>query len=150
MPAWLKALLIVAIIGAVLFVGVISAGVIWWTRNKDGLRTRAKESVAMGRGFGRNTDNQGCVDESISRYKKDPGFFSALNNSGFIDGCLETSRLTPGFCDNIPLGDMMKMSAWREAQCRRYDLPNDQKCGLLFTSVMMFCGERKRNETKSQ
>ena len=62
-------------------VGVVGAGVFWWMRNKDALMARAKEVVTEAKDFGRNSDNQGCVDESISRYKKEPGFSSAISNS---------------------------------------------------------------------
>src|SRR6267143_2965219 len=102
MPGWLKALLAVAIIIVLLVVGVIVGGVVWWSRNKDKLLARGKEVMTEGRDFGRNTDNQGCVDESISRYKKEPGLTSAVSNNIFMQICLESSRPTPGFCDNVP------------------------------------------------
>ena len=150
MPGWLKALLIVAIVLVLLIIGVIGAGVFWWMRNKDALIARAKEVAAEGRDFGSHSDNQGCVDETMSRYKKEPGFFSALKYQTFMDGCLEKSSPTAGFCDKIPLGDMMKMIAWRESQCRRYDLANDRNCQQLFMPVVMFCSEEKRNKSSPQ
>lgn len=102
MPGWLKALLAVALVIVLLVVGVIVFGVVWWGRNKDKLIARAKEVVTEGRDAGRNTDNQGCVDESVSRYKKEPGFASVISNSIFMRACLESSRPTPGFCDDVP------------------------------------------------
>ena len=90
MPGWLKALLIVAIIIVLLIVGVVGAGVFWWMRNKDALMARAKEVVTEGKDFGSHSDNQGCVDESISRYKKEPGFSSAISERHFhahVSGC---------------------------------------------------------------
>src|SRR3954463_4574436 len=104
MAGWLKALLITAIVVVQLIVGVIGAGVLWWMRNKESLRAHAKEAAADGRDFGRNSDNSGCVDETFARYKKDPGFFNSLNYSRFMEVCLEVSRPTPEFCDNVPVG----------------------------------------------
>ena len=150
MPGWAKGLLIILAVVFALVIGAIVAGVIYVAHNKDAWRAKAREAVAEGRDFGSHSDNQGCVDETMSRYKREPGFFSALKYQGFMDGCLEKSSPTSGFCDNIPLGDMMKMVAWRDGQCRRYDLANDRNCQQLFMPVMMFCGEKKRNQSKSQ
>jgi hypothetical protein len=123
MPGWLKALIIVALIIVVLVVGVIVAGVVWWSRNKDAVIGRAKEVVAEGREFGRNSHNQGCVDESISRYKKEPGFGNAISTSVFMRTCLEASRETPGFCSDVPRKtEFIKSAEWRTSQCRRVDL----------------------------
>jgi hypothetical protein len=146
MPGWLKGLLITAIVVVVVVVGLIGAGAFWWVRNKDSLRSRAKEVAAEGRAFGNTSDNNGCVDEAFSRYKKEPGFFNSLNYSRFMEVCLEVSRPTPGFCNEVPVGKIMELMAWRESQCRHYDVPNDQKCGQLVMAEIMFCGHQKRVE----
>lgn len=140
MPGWLKALLIVAAVIVVLVVGVIGAGVYWWTRNKDALIGRAKEVMTEGRAFGHDSNNQGCVDESISRYKKEPGFTSAVSNSIFMRSCLDSSRATPGFCDDVPKEtEFIKSAQWRLAQCRRVDLEKDSYCQQLFQPIQQFC-----------
>jgi len=145
MPGWLKALLIVAIVVVLVVVGVVGAGVFWWMRNKDALMGRAKEIVAEGKDFGSHSDNQGCVDESLSRYKKDPGFGSVISNSIFMKTCLAESKSTPGFCDGVPRGtEFMKAAEWRIAQCRHYDLQNDQYCQQLWQPVQNYCEERGR------
>ena len=146
MPGWLKAVLIIAVVVILLVVGVVGAGVWWWMRNKDGLRSRARVIKTEGKDFGKTTDNQGCVDEAVKRYKKDPGFLSAFANQGFLIGCLEVSRPTIGFCENIPLGDLEKMGEWRDSQCRRYDLQSTRDCQTLVMPIVTFCGDRKRNE----
>jgi hypothetical protein len=146
MPVWLKALLVTAIVVVVVGVGLIGAGAFWWARNNDSLRAHAREVAAEGREFGQSSDNQGCVDEGFSRYKKEPGFFNSLNYSRFVEVCLEVSRPTPSFCDQVPNGKPMELMAWRESQCRHYDVPNDQKCGQLLMSEIMFCGQKKRVE----
>ncbi len=120
MPGWLKALLAVVIIIVLLVVGVIVGGVVWWSRNKDKLLARGKEVMTEGRDFGRNTDNQGCVDESMSRYKKEPGFTNAISTSLFTRACLDASRATPGFCSDVPKPtEFIKSGQWRVEQCRR-------------------------------
>jgi hypothetical protein len=146
MPGWLKALLAVVIIIVLLVVGVIVGGVVWWSRNKDKLLARGKEVMTEGRDFGRNTDNQGCVDESMSRYKKEPGFTSAISTSLFTRACLDASRATPGFCSDVPKPtEFIKSGQWRVEQCRRVDLSKDSYCQQLFQPVQEFCerGARK-------
>ena len=143
MPGWLKALLAVAIIVVMLVVGVIVGGVVWWSRNKDKLMGRAKEVMTEGREFGRSTDNQGCVDETVARYKKEPGLGTLISTSLFSRTCLEASRPTPGFCTDVPKPmEFMKSAEWRTAQCRLVDLSSDSNCQQLFQPVQEFCQRR--------
>ena len=153
MPGWLKVLLIVVIVVVLLVVGVVGAGVFWWMRNKDALMARAKEVVTEGKDFGNHSDNQGCVDESISRYKKEPGFSSAISNSIFMRTCLEASKPTPGFCDGVPgKTEFMKAAEWRRDQCTRIDLAKDSYCQQLFQPVQDYCehGSRRPPDSGSQ
>ena len=152
MPGWLKVLLIVAVVIVVLVLGVIGAGVYYVSRNKDAWIAKGKVVASEGRDFGRNSDNQGCVDESISRYKKEPGFGSALSNSIFMQSCLDSSRPTPNFCTDVPKAtEFMKSAQWRVDQCRKIDLSSDSYCQQLFQPVQQFCekGPRKSSENKN-
>ena len=147
MPGWAKALLITLGVVVVLVIGAIVVGIVYVARNKDAWRAKGREIVAQGREFGAKSDNQGCVDESIVRYKKERGFLNAFATQGFMQGCLEASRPTPGFCDKIPLGDQPRMTEWVNAQCRHYDLADDRYCSAqLFMSEVMFCAEKRRKE----
>ena len=140
MPGWLKALLIVLVVIIVLVVGVVAAGVYWFYRNKDALIAKGKAVATEGREFGRGSDNQGCVDESISRYKKEPGFTAVISNTIFMRTCLDASRPTPGFCDEVPRQtEFIKTAQWRIEQCRRVDLASDNNCQNLFTPIQQFC-----------
>jgi len=140
MPGWLKAILIVLVVIIVLVVGVVAAGVYWFYRNKDALIAKGKAVATEGREFGRGIDNQGCVDESISRYKKEPGFTAVISNAIFMRSCLEASRPTPGFCADVPRQtEFIKTAQWRIDQCRRVDLASDNNCQNLFTPIQQFC-----------
>jgi hypothetical protein len=110
------------------------------SRHKDAWLARAKTVAAEGRDFGRRTDNQGCVDEGISRYKKDPGISSVMSNSLFMRICLDASKPTPGFCDEVPAQtEFIKSAQWRSAQCSRIDLSRDSQCPNLFAPVQQYC-----------
>ena len=149
MPGWLKVLLIVAVVIVVLVLGVIGAGVYYVSRNKDAWIAKGKAVASEGRDFGRGSDNQGCVDESISRYKKEPGFGSAISNSIFMQSCLDSSRPTPNFCADVPKAtEFMKSAQWRVDQCRKIDLSSDSYCQQLFQPVQQFCEERDRKSSE--
>jgi len=150
MPGWLKGLLIVVIVVVVLIVGVVGAGVFYIMRNKDAWMARAKEIATEGKNFGNSTDNQGCVEESVDRYKKDSGIQGVLASTIFMRTCLDASRPTPGFCDEVP-GQMefMKSAEWRKTQCSHAGLQHDSQCQNLFTPVQQFCEERGRSSRQN-
>ena len=140
MPGWLKVLLIILLVGILLVVGVIAAGGIWFYRNKDALKAKLDTVTTEARDFGKNTDNQGCVTESISRYKAEPGITSAMSNAIFVRVCLDNSRATPGFCECVPKQrEFMKAAQWKKDQCRQAGLESDSYCESLFTPVQQFC-----------
>ena len=146
MPGWLKALLIVLALLVVLVVGAIAAGVYWWSQNKDALIARGKATIEEGQEFGRRSDNQGCVDETIARYRKERGFTAAIASSVFETACLNTSRATPGFCDDVPRqSEFMKSGQWRVDQCSKFDLEGDKYCQQLFSPVQQFCERGARS-----
>src|SRR5689334_6016069 len=79
MPGWLKVLLIVIVVVIVLAVGVVAIAGFLIYRNKDAIVAKTKEIATEAKNFGEQTDNRGCVDESISRYKAEPGFTKAIS-----------------------------------------------------------------------
>jgi hypothetical protein len=145
MPRWLKILLTIAIVVALLIVGVVGAGVIWWMKNKDAYMARAREVVAEGKEFGGRHDNQACVDETVSRYKKEPGFGSAMSNNFFLRSCLDASKPTEKFCESVPrTTEFIRSAEWQVDQCRRVDLAKDNYCRQLFQPVQKFCEKGPR------
>lgn len=140
MPGWLKAFLIVAIVVVLLVAGVVAGGVYLFTRGKDALTARSKAITTAGTDFGHQTDNQGCVNESVARYKKDPGFTSSISTSMFLTACLDASRPTRGFCADVPnQRNYAKSPEWRIEQCRHFDLGSDKYCPEFFGPVQQFC-----------
>jgi hypothetical protein len=140
MPGWLKVLLIILLIGILLVVGIIAAGGIWFYRNKDVLKAKLDTITTEARDFGKNTDNQGCVNETVSRYKTEPGITSAMSNAIFVRICLDNSRATPGFCESVPKQrEFTRTAKWRKEQCQQAGLERDSYCESLFTPVQQFC-----------
>ena len=151
MPGWAKALIIVGVLLVLLVVGVIGAGVYWWSNNKDALIARGKAVVTEGQEAGRQTDNQGCVDQSVTRYKAEPGFTNGISSSIFMQSCLQMSRPTPGFCDEVPKEtEFIKGGQWQLAQCQRVGLGSDQYCRQLFQTVERFCQKRTFSSNREE
>jgi len=147
MPGWLKALLIVIVAIIVLAVGVVAIAGFLIYRNKDTIVAKTKQVATEAKEFGEKTDNQGCVNESISRYKASPGFTALISNGIFMRICLDNSRPTPGFCDDVPKQmEFMKTAEWRKEQCRRFDLSRDSNCTNLFAPIQQFCEEGRRSQ----
>ena len=147
MPGWAKGLLIVLAAIIVLVVAAVVIGVVYVARNKDAWLARGKEVMTEGRDYGLKSDNQGCVDQSVSRYKKERGVGSAISTSLFMRACLQSSKPTPGFCNDVPRQtEFIKSAEWRLSQCRHFDLSSDSNCNNLFTPVQQFCEERALKE----
>ena len=139
-PGWAKALIIVGVLIVLLVIGTVGAGVCWWSRNKDSLMARGKALVEEGQEAGRQTDNQGCVDQAITRYKAEPGFTSGISTGIFMESCLRVSSPTPGFCDEMPREtEFIKGGQWQVAQCEKVGLGSDQYCRQIFQGVQRFC-----------
>src|SRR3712207_1104897 len=119
MPTWLK---VVLIVGGLLLVVVVLAvvGFVYVAQKYGpGLVAAGKQSVEEGRAYGRATDEQGCVDESVARHKRAEGFAGIINTSIFMNSCLEVSRPTPNFCDAVPRRiDFMKAARWQLDECK--------------------------------
>jgi hypothetical protein len=144
MPRWAKALIIAGVLIVLLVIGVIGAGVYWWSNNKDALMAKAKALVEEGQEAGRQTDNQGCVDQAITRYKADRSFTNGISSGIFMESCLRVSSPTPGFCDEVPREtEFIKSGTWQEAQCERVGLASDQYCRQLFQGVERFCDKQR-------
>ena len=145
MPGWVKVLLIIAILVVLLVAGVVGGGAFLWYRYRDTVVAKTKSITEESQQFGRHTDNQGCVDEALSRYRKDPGLSSAISSSLFMRFCLDASRPTKGFCDDVPKQlEFMKSVQWRMAKCQEVRMQSDSNCPQLFAPVQQFCEENKK------
>jgi hypothetical protein len=55
MPVWAKALIAILVLGLLLLVGLVGAGVYLWSRNKDGIIAKGQAQIEEGRDAGRAT-----------------------------------------------------------------------------------------------
>ena len=148
MPTWLKVVLIVG--GLLLVLVVASVATLVYVAHKYGpaMVEAGKQSFEEGRAYGRATDEQGCVDESVARHKRAEGLTGAINTSLFMRSCLDVSRPTPHFCDAVPQRiEFMKSARWQLDECKRYGLSTESQCGQLFQQVQQYCEQRGRSKS---
>jgi hypothetical protein len=148
MPTWLK---VVLIVGGLLVVLVVAAALgLFFVAKKygPGLMEAGKHSIEEGRDYGRRTDNEGCLNEAVARHGRAAGFGDLISNNIFLHSCLDASRPTPGFCDDVPTAlEFMKSARWQLDECKRYGLSTEKQCGQLFQQVQQFCEQRRRAGT---
>src|SRR5262245_15051569 len=81
---------------------VTGVGIYWFVRHFDEFIATGEKSRTEGAEFGKTTDNAACLQEALTRYQRDSSISGTIAAQSFLDSCLEASRPTPGFCDNVP------------------------------------------------
>ena len=147
-----KVIIVISICVLLLIIGGVGAGAYWWSHHGrqalQAMENSMKQGMKEGEEAGKKTDNQGCVDQSLVRYKKSPGIGGALSTSIFLQGCLEESSPTPGFCDDVPRpNEIMKSASWQMQKCKDAGMPADPYCRQIFAAVQQYC-ERSRLKPK--
>ena len=143
MPTWLKvvlAIVLVCVLGLAALVGGI-----YYVGKKYGPQFVAgvEQGKTEGRDFGKQTDNQGCVDEGVARNRKATGISDLMKSSVFVRSCLEASRPTANFCDDVPgLLEITKTVEWRKEQCEKYDMKGAPGCDQMFQQVQQYCVQK--------
>ena len=147
MPTWMKVLLILGVLLVVLVIGGAVAVYFLARTYGPGLLEAGKQTYGEGVEYGRRTDNEGCLNETVARQARAEGLTDLIKNNVFMRACLEASRPTPGFCDGVPGRiEFIKSAGWQQQQCQRYGLSPEQQCTQLFQQVQQFCEERGRRE----
>jgi len=145
MPTWMKVLLVLGGLVLVLVVLAVVAGFFVVRRYGPGLVEAGKQTFNEGTEYGQRTDNEGCLNEAAARQARVEGFGDMIKNGIFMEVCLESSRPTPGFCDDVPRQtEFMKAITWQHQQCKRFGLKPEQQCTQLFQGVQRFCEKRAR------
>lgn len=132
----------VALIGCgalvVLFIVLMVAGGIWWNRNSGDFEEGAREGAR----FGMVRDEAACFEEGKRRAAGIVSVTEAFRVGPFLRACLEYSRETPGFCDNVPPPTSIgRTAAWQQQRCGE-----DGACKNVLQVVQTYCtgGRPKR------
>jgi len=139
--------IVLSIIGGLFFLGIIAVGgVVYWVyQNKDKWVQSAEQLVKEGKEFGAKANNQGCLEEALSRYKRDKSFTGRFAIQSFLTVCLQASEPSPGFCDGVPeKGEILKSANWTQKKCSEAGMQNDQGCQQIFSPVQTYCQRSKQ------
>ena len=143
-----KVILVISLCVLLLIIGGVSVAVYWWSQHGRQAVEAAGNAMKEGTEAGKKTDNQGCVDQALSRYKKNQGFTGAISTNLFLLGCLDASSPTPNFCDDVPRpNEIMKSASWQIQKCKDAGVPADPYYRQIFSGVQQYC-ERSRLKTK--
>lgn len=138
-----KIIITIAVSLVILAASVIGLGVYWWSHHSHELFEAGQKQIEQGQEFGKKTDEQGCLDEAISRYKANRGFTGSISTGLFLRSCLQASRPTPGFCDQVPKPlDFLKSARWQIEQAKKAGI-NDEYGRQLFTQVQQYCESKE-------
>jgi hypothetical protein len=129
---------------AIIAVGGI---VYWFSQNKDRLIQSAERLGKEAKEFGAKTNNEGCLNEALSRHKSNKSITGQISTNIFLTVCLQESGPSPGFCEGIPPnGEFIKSNAWAVKKCSDAGMQNDQGCQQMFGIVQKFCHGSKKLE----
>jgi len=140
MPTWLRILLIVAVIFALIFAATAFVGYRWWMNNKDRLLEAAKHAEGDGEVFGRGKEATACVDEALTRAHSCRGLPCELTVRLFVDGCMKTATTTRDYCAAVPAQtEFLKRAQWSLDECTRRGQANDPRCGRIMQGIATAC-----------
>jgi hypothetical protein len=130
------ALALLAIIG-------IAATAIWWNRNKDEFTASAGAAAREGARYGLASDEAACFEAARRRIGTDATVAATFGVGTFARACLEYSRETPGFCENVPPPTAIRRSVeWQQQRCG-----NDAACRNVSQVVQQYCGGGRPKRT---
>src|SRR5215471_19629668 len=121
--------IVLSIIGGLFLLAIVIFGgaAYWFWQNKDRLAQSVERVEKEGKEFGAKSNNEGCLNEALSRHKRDKSIKGRLSTQIFLNFCLSESEPSPGFCDGVPpRGEIMKSYNWTLKKCSDAGLQNDQ------------------------
>jgi hypothetical protein len=122
-------------------VGIVASG-IWWKRNRGGIEAEATVAAREGARFGVAHDEAACFEQAKQRANGSMSVAGSLSVSTYMHSCLEFSRPTPAFCDDVPpVGALRRTLEWQGARCG-----DDTDCRSVAQVVQQYCtsGRAKR------
>lgn len=145
MPAWLKIILIIFGIFALVVVGLSVTGYYWFRAHGAELRKSTEKLRADGERFGTGKTASACLDESLARVKRAPGILDQVGTQIFYTSCVSHAAPSPELCTGIPAeGEIFASGRWAAAQCEKRGMPKSQGCAQLYNVVLVECRKTSR------
>jgi hypothetical protein len=119
----------------VLVILAIVGSFFWLNGNKEKLSAGVEKGKAEGQRFGPGADEAGCETEAKRRAGEARSFGGQMEIGAFFRACLESSRESPGYCDDVPPPTAIRRTVtWQTARCS-----GDTNCGLVVPVIQTYC-----------
>lgn len=102
-----------------------------------------------GESYGRGTDQQGCIDESLRQFRSfgENTYRVRLRQmhiAAFTNACLSTAAETKGFCEAVPpRTEYLKALEWTINKCKSAGVDPDGPCNAIFAEIEKKCPVKK-------
>jgi hypothetical protein len=114
--------------------GVVATG-IWWKRNEGDITAEALVAAREGARFGIGNDEAACFEQAKQRAGGAMSVAGSFSVGAYMRSCLEFSRQTPAFCDDVPpQGALRRTIEWQSARCG-----DDADCRNVTQVVQQYC-----------
>jgi hypothetical protein len=145
MPGWLKIILVLFGIFVLVIVGISVAGYYYVREHGGELKQKTEKLRTEGESFGQGKQETACLDESLARLKREPGFMSQVQTQIFFSSCLAKAESSPELCTGMPAPDEILASGkWAAEQCAKRGLGQSQGCVQLYNVVLANCRKTSR------
>lgn len=123
-------------------IAVVGMG-IWWKRNGGDLQESAMAATRDGARFGLVRDEAACFEEGRRRAAESSTFQGTFTVGAFVRACMEYSRPTPGFCNDVPPSTSLgRSAAWQAQRCG-----DDMVCRNVSQVQQTYCTEGRPKRT---
>jgi hypothetical protein len=133
-----------ALIVVVAFASVI--GYLMYSESDPDYQRELAAKKAEGLEFGKTTDQNGCIQEGLTRARRMTAFeiTPGVANEAFVQTCLRSSRPTTDFCNGVPGYWSLKTSEWGDDQCEKARMnPFQTGCKSVFSAQVSHCSGRE-------
>jgi hypothetical protein len=131
--------------GVLVVLGVLAvfAAGLWWKRNGGALEAGGRVGAREGARFGLVRDEAACFDEGKRRAAGGASLEASFEVGAFMRACLEYSRPTAGYCDDVPPITAIRRSvAWQQERCG-----GETGCRNVAQVVQAYCAEGRPKRT---
>ncbi|HXI22414.1 MAG TPA: hypothetical protein VNG71_00960 [Pyrinomonadaceae bacterium] len=135
-----RIILALLIVGGIVIIAIVVTIASWLTGSSKKASQQSAAKMQEGAVFGKTTNQQGCIDEGLTRgFKLGVFDFEAQGaNEDFVLGCLPASASSPGFCDGVPSGVKNIFVDWTKAKCEKIEMPGTI-CTGIYDQQIRFC-----------
>jgi hypothetical protein len=140
MPAWVKVVLAMILIGMVLLLVGAMVAARWVRTRADNLKKQGEVLTAEAKAFGTGKPGEACVSESLTRLRACQGFICEAKAKVFLQKCLTAANQTPDVCTGVPPPTEILASArWQIESCQRRGWRDNQRCMRLLGGLQAHC-----------